>query len=253
MKRYALAILKTRPYVIYACAFLSSCKTSPAQEVRYSRQIAPIFALHCTGCHSDENPSSGFRTGSYRGLMQGGMIGDDIIPNNPDASILVKLIEGARGPEQRMPSGAHPLSASQIQLIRGWIEEGAKYDRLSVPCYSLQTDAVFPAHAKPLKISFRVPVAGTAELLLREEPAQKIIFRREASVKPAPEAMDAGAPDHWVTWAIGRERGWSAKVGIELRIRFAVQVPAGALLRIRDEDNPASVVKDLRASSCVAL
>jgi hypothetical protein len=185
--------------------------------------------------------------------MQGGTMGDDILPGNPDGSMLVQLIEGARGPEQRMPSGARPLSASQIQLIRDWIGQGAKYDRLSVPCYSLQSDAVLPARATPLTISFRIPIAGVVELLLKEGTVQKIIFRREASVKPAPEAMDAGAPDRWVTWAIGRERGWPAKVGIELRSRFTIRVPTGALLRIGGQDNPASVVKDLRASSCVAL
>jgi hypothetical protein len=242
-------ILKAGRYLICACALLPGFKILPSTGVSYSRQIAPIFAMHCTGCHSDENPSSGFRTGSYVGLIQGGAIGDDIVPRKADESILVQLIEGIRGPEQRMPSGARPLAASQIELIRNWIAQGARYDRVPIPCYSLLSRAVFSART-PLKISFRIPAEGFVELLLKEQPAQKIVLRREGSVKSGPEAMDAGAPNSWITWAIGRERGWPASLDVELRIRHTAEVPSGALLRIGDEDKPAAIVSNLQASTC---
>jgi mono/diheme cytochrome c family protein len=240
--------------VICACVLLLSCETLPetGNEVSYGRQIAPIFALHCNGCHSDENPSSGFRTGSYRGLMHGGTIGDDIVPGKPDSSILVQLIEGVRGPEQQMPNGARPLHSSQIQLIRNWIAEGAKNDGASTPCYYLSSRAVFPAGPARLNISVRIPIAGVIELLLKEQPDEKFLFRREASIKPAPERMDAGAPDHWVTWTIGRERGWPGNVKVELRIRYTEQTPTGAFLRIGNENKPAALLNNLLVSTCLA-
>jgi hypothetical protein len=251
MKKIAPAILKTGSYVISACVFLTGFKICPADKVSYSRQIAPILALHCNGCHSDESPSSGFRTGSYLGLIQGGAMGGDIVPAKPDASILVQLIEGIRGPEQRMPSGGRPLHPSEIQLIRSWIAQGAKYDRVPVPCYSLLSRAAFPTRATTLKIAFRIPVAGVVQLLLKEQAVEKIIFRREASVKPAPESMDAGAPGSWITWIIGRERGWPAAFDVQLRIRYTAEAPIGALLRIGDEHNPAALVNSLQASTCL--
>jgi hypothetical protein len=200
--------------VVCACVLLLRCEIlpEPGNKVSYGRQIAPIFALHCNGCHSDENPSSGFRTGSYRGLMQAGTIGDDVVPGKPDSSILAQLIEGVRGPEQQMPNGARPLQPSQIQLIRDWIAQGAKNDRASTPCYYLSSHAVFPAGPARLNISVRIPITGVVELLLKGQSEEKILFRREASIKPAPESMDAGASNHWVIWTIGRERGWPRNV-----------------------------------------
>lgn len=179
-------------------------------------------------------------------------MGDDIVPYKPDESILVQLVDGIRGPEQRMPNGARPLTASQIELIRNWIAQGAKYDRILLPCYSLVARAVFPTQARPLKISFRIPAAGVVELLLREQPGRKIVFRREASIKLAPEAGDAGAPDNWITWAIGRERGWPATLDVHLRIRYTKDAPLGARLRIGDDHNRAVLVNNLQASTCAA-
>lgn len=151
-----------------------------------------------------------------------------------------------------MPSGAGPLHSSQIQLIRNWIAQGAKYDHAATPCYYLFSRADFPAQATPLKISVRIPVAGVIELLLKQRSAEKLLLRREASIKPVPEAMDAGSPDNWVTWTIGRERGWPAEIDIELRIRYTERMPTGAFLRIGDEDKPAALVNNLQASTCLS-
>jgi hypothetical protein len=151
-----------------------------------------------------------------------------------------------------MPSGARPLTGAQIQLIRNWIAQGAKYDRVAVPCYSLLTHATFPAQGGPLKISFRIPAPGLAELSLKEPQDNEIIFRREASIKAAPEAMDAGAPENWVTWVIQRERGWPDNLDVQLRIRYTTEAPIRALLRIGDEHNPAALVDNLQASTCLA-
>jgi hypothetical protein len=49
-----------------------------------------------------------------------------IEPGAPDASYLVKKVQG--DPDivgAQMPLGREPLTAAQIDLLRGWIEEGA--------------------------------------------------------------------------------------------------------------------------------
>jgi hypothetical protein len=50
-----------------------------------------------------------------------------VVPGDPDASYLVALIT-PRGGEAAMPQGKRPLAATQIALIRRWIEEGAVDD-----------------------------------------------------------------------------------------------------------------------------
>lgn len=92
----------------------------------YTHDIRPVLRRQCVSCHGQEGVSSGgldLRT--YRTLRLGGNIGDDVVAGNPDASVLVQLIEGRRGLEHRMPLHAQPLSGAQILRIRRWIAEGA--------------------------------------------------------------------------------------------------------------------------------
>jgi hypothetical protein len=69
---------------------------------------------------------SGLDLRSYAAVMRGGNLGEDVVPGNPDRSVIVQFIEGRRGPEHRMPLHGKPLSAREITIIRAWIEEGAK-------------------------------------------------------------------------------------------------------------------------------
>ena len=49
---------------------------------------------------------------------------DYVKPGNPDQSYIVKKVEGT-GAGARMPFGQPALTASKIQLLRDWIEQGA--------------------------------------------------------------------------------------------------------------------------------
>ncbi len=65
------------------------------------------------------------RLRSASSLLEGGASGPAIRPGKPDASLLVSLISGDK---PRMPKVGPPLDASQVAVIRRWIEEGARDD-----------------------------------------------------------------------------------------------------------------------------
>jgi len=92
--------------------------------VSYSDEIQPIFNSSCgpSSCHIGGN-SGGLTLGSYPDLMDGGNSGDVVVPGNPANSIIIRRIEGSTAP--RMPLDRQPLSNSDIQKIRDWIEQGA--------------------------------------------------------------------------------------------------------------------------------
>ncbi len=49
-----------------------------------------------------------------------------VVPGDPDNSYLIMKLEGTPGVVGlQMPQGRDPLSGSQIQAIRDWIEAGA--------------------------------------------------------------------------------------------------------------------------------
>jgi mono/diheme cytochrome c family protein len=97
----------------------------PGEPVTYAH-VEPIFLRRCAECHSDANPDGpqeGLRLDSYEHVLAGGerLV---LIPGNPEASEIVRRIEGVAQP--RMPFNGPPwLSEEQIAAIRAWIEQGA--------------------------------------------------------------------------------------------------------------------------------
>ena len=99
------------------------------ENVKYSTQVAPIFAASCSGsgCHSP-GAQSGVRLGSWSqatssvGQRYGGPI---ILPGNAAGSPLIDKLGSSPRFGSRMPAGGGSLTATQIQTIATWINEGA--------------------------------------------------------------------------------------------------------------------------------
>ena len=96
----------------------------PHTNITFARDIAPIFQKNCIACHGSEKPQGGLRLDSEAATLKGGESGKVIIPGDSEKSPLVKRLLGV-GEEARMPMGADPLPASQIKLIRAWIDQNS--------------------------------------------------------------------------------------------------------------------------------
>jgi WD40 repeat protein len=100
-----------------------------AEPVSFVREIAPILAVHCQGCHHPGKAAMGLDLTTFEGLKKGGkQSGPDemIVAGKPEDSRLVEVIEAEAEP--RMPYKLRPLPESSITLIARWIAEGAKFD-----------------------------------------------------------------------------------------------------------------------------
>lgn len=90
----------------------------------FSADIIPILQQRgCTGCHGG---SGGMFVGSVAQLIQGGLHGPAIIPGNGAGSNIVKKLSPNPPFGDRMPQGGPYLADSTIQLIKTWIDQGAK-------------------------------------------------------------------------------------------------------------------------------
>ena len=96
----------------------------PRAKITFAHDIAPIFQKNCIACHGSEKPQGGLRLDSEAATLKGGESGKVIIPGDSEKSPLVKRLLGV-GEEARMPMGADPLPASQIKLIRAWIDQNS--------------------------------------------------------------------------------------------------------------------------------
>jgi hypothetical protein len=97
-------------------------------EVHFSTDIRPILNQNCVQCHGGVRQKNGVSF-IYRDEALGiGKSGKrTIVPGDPDASELIARVT-SQDPENRMPYHAAPLAPKQVELLREWIAQGAKWE-----------------------------------------------------------------------------------------------------------------------------
>lgn len=99
------------------------------ETVSFARDIAPVLAEKCTGCHGNDNPRNNLNLNTMASLIRGGDRGEPVLPGKPADSLLIKKLKGtAEG--ARMPQRQPPLDDATIARFEKWIEEGARFDGL---------------------------------------------------------------------------------------------------------------------------
>ena len=112
--------------VLTGVAMLAACSL---KNVSYGKDVQPILAKNCTECHAPGKPgfdASALDTTSYLSLMKGGKFGPLIKPGDAFTSALNMLVEGRAHPSIRMPHGKERLSSGEIEMLKVWVNEGAK-------------------------------------------------------------------------------------------------------------------------------
>ncbi len=121
------------------------CSSAHADEpkrvqVDYEKQIAPLFRKYCGGCHNDSDSEGGLSLESYQSLQKGIKGKPAVLPGDSAGSLLWRVL--TEGSEQQMPPEGEPApTASERELLRGWIEQGA----------------IGPANTQPDRLSLMVP------------------------------------------------------------------------------------------------
>src|SRR2546421_106754 len=68
------------------------------QAPSYARQVKPFFAKYCVECHPANDPDGGLNLTTYKSLLAGGDHGPVLIAGKPDASRIVRMVEGKSRP-----------------------------------------------------------------------------------------------------------------------------------------------------------
>lgn len=126
---------------VLTIAFLwISCKHDPAfqptpepvvvdtlcdpNEVYFQNDVLPILISNCTqsGCHNEQDQAEDIVLTSYDQLAASM---PDFQDKNWNKNELIEVLVDS-DPEDRMPLDAPPLPTAQIDLLKRWIEQGAK-------------------------------------------------------------------------------------------------------------------------------
>jgi mono/diheme cytochrome c family protein len=98
--------------------------TSQSGSVSFQNQVKPIFQRYgCASCHGG---SGGLFVQSVAQLLQGGADGPAIVQGKADNSLIIKKLSSAPPFGDRMPQGGPYLPDSTVQVIKDWINQGAK-------------------------------------------------------------------------------------------------------------------------------
>ena len=101
---------------------------SLVQAVDFATQVHPILAARCAPCHSGAKPAAGLSLASRATALSGGVSGPAIVSGKSGESLLIEKVSGKKG--AIMPAAGEPLTASQIGILRAWIDEGAVWPEI---------------------------------------------------------------------------------------------------------------------------
>lgn len=96
-----------------------------AQDLTFERDIRPIFRAHCFDCHGASDEKEGdLDLRQVRLMLEGGESGEAIVKGNASESLLFdRVLSG------EMPPGDHSVPQAEIEILKKWINAGAKTAR----------------------------------------------------------------------------------------------------------------------------
>jgi mono/diheme cytochrome c family protein len=96
-----------------------------AEQIDFARDIQPILMKHCTSCHGATKQRSSLRLDSVTAARRGGNSGPSLVPGKSSESRLILAVNGGNDEVAAMPPKGPRLGASEITLLRAWIDSGA--------------------------------------------------------------------------------------------------------------------------------
>ncbi len=113
------------------CAGLAAglAQDPPAEsrgESAVEQDILPLLERYCLSCHGGK-AKGGLRLDSREDALRGGDSGAAIVPGKSSESRLFRYVTGDNERGIIMPPRGQRLSATEVKLLRDWIDQGARW------------------------------------------------------------------------------------------------------------------------------
>jgi hypothetical protein len=113
------------PVALLAAVLTSGC----SKPVSFSESVFPILKERCGECHEPGGKGyekTGFSVADYDAIMKGTKFGPVIVPESSASSTLMRMVEHKTDPTIHMPHHKSGLTRDQLDVLRNWIDQGAK-------------------------------------------------------------------------------------------------------------------------------
>jgi len=162
-----------------------SLPTPSRAEVDFAKEIQPILLKTCIECHGPEKQKGKLRLDSQAEAFKEAAV---IVAGKADDSELYKRITLPADHDDIMPNKGDPLTKEQTDLIKAWINEGAKWPE----------GLVIASETTPKEVDPRTPVTPS------DAEKKAIAQLQELGIQVRPVAMN-------VNWTLANFRGTDAE------------------------------------------
>ncbi|MCF2487592.1 DUF1553 domain-containing protein [Dyadobacter sp. CY347] len=99
-----------------------------SSSVDYNTEVKPILNKHCMGCHGGVKKAGDVSFLFEHEMMEPGKSGKiPVVRGDADASEMIRRIL-SDDPDEKMPKNGTPLKEEEIDILKKWINQGAKWE-----------------------------------------------------------------------------------------------------------------------------
>src|SRR5881394_2473541 len=93
----------------------------------FSKDVLPILQQQCFKCHGPEKQKGKLRLDSKEAALKGGKTGPAFVAGDASKSELIRRVSLPKTDDDFMPNEGEPLSKTQLELLKDWINQGATW------------------------------------------------------------------------------------------------------------------------------
>ena len=99
-----------------------------SSSVDYNTEVKPILNKHCMGCHGGVKKAGDVSFLFEHEMLEPGKSGKiPVVRGDEDASEMIRRIL-SDDPDEKMPKNGTPLKEEEIDILKKWINQGAKWE-----------------------------------------------------------------------------------------------------------------------------
>jgi WD40 repeat protein/mono/diheme cytochrome c family protein len=160
-------------------------KADPPAKVSYYKDVRPVLAQHCNGCHQPAKPLGGYITTEYAELFKSGDRGKPgVAKGKPGESYLVEQVTAHDKGRAEMPKGRDPLTPAQVKLLADWVAQGAA-DDTPASAKAAAVDAANPPRYAAPPVVTSVAYSPDGELLAVTGYHEVLLYKPDAGTLEA--------------------------------------------------------------------
>jgi hypothetical protein len=115
--------------VAVAAALAMTAAAVAEEPISFKEDVVPVIQIRCLECHQpggDGYVQSGLDLRSYASLMKGTKFGPIVVPGDAMTSNFMVVVDGRASQAIRMPHERKKLTKCEIDILRRWVNSGAK-------------------------------------------------------------------------------------------------------------------------------